>query len=409
MPKNPPYPPMTSALGGVPTTTPDVPICVVFLVIYLVAAVCHMTFLQVNLKRGHKFIISGALFGFCFSRTVTMILRIVWSQRPTNIKVAIASMVFVYAGVVLLFIINLLFAQRIIRAQHPHTGWHRLFHYFFQAIYVLIVITLAMLITTVIQSFYTLNSNTHRIDRDVMLYGQTFYAVVSFLPIPIVLLGLAIPRKQAHHEKFGQGRFRHKIAILLVSSVLLCLGASFRAGTNYLTPRARTNPAWYQSKACFYIFDFTVEILVVWLYVLVRVDKRFWVPNGSHGPGDYSRARSGYESHHQTHPQGDDDDGVVDKEAAVAGAGDSERDLRDAASDARLNETAQQQQQPEVEVDRGFNGRIAIAPEEEIFDDMTAKELAEADAEKRMNRANREGDLEMMPVNATEHAPAHAL
>ena len=78
-----------------------------------------------------------------------------------------------------------------------------------------------------------------------------------------------------------------------------------------MTPRPREDPAWYQSKACFYIFNFTVEIigmylaycstltrdqtemliqdLVIFLYIVVRVDKRFWVPNGSHGAGDYSR------------------------------------------------------------------------------------------------------------------------
>ena len=75
-----------------------------------------------------------------------------------------------------------------------------------------------------------------------------------------------------------------------MAAILLCAGATFRAAVNYAGgTRPRTNPANYQNKACFYIFNFTVEILVVYLYVLVRVDKRFFVPNGSHGPGDYSR------------------------------------------------------------------------------------------------------------------------
>ena len=286
---HPPYPGKTAALGGLPTIGVDVPICSVFLVLFIIGAVAHMTILQVNERRGHRFLLSGMTFGFCMSRIVTMVMRIVWANYPLNVRVAIASNVFVAAGVVLLFVINLLFAQRIIRAAHPHSGWHPLFHYFFIVIYVIIFLSLIALITSVIQSFYTLNLNTKRIDRDILLYGVTFYSVISFLPIVLVIGGLVIPRK-TRVEKFGSGRFRHKIVILLVASVLLCSGATFRAAVNYAGgKRPRTNPANYQNKACFYIFNFTVEILVVYLYIIVRVDKRFFVPNGSHGPGDYSR------------------------------------------------------------------------------------------------------------------------
>jgi hypothetical protein len=122
------------------------------------------------------------------------------------------------------------------------------------------------------------------------LVGSTYFAVAAFLPIPLVLLRVILPKK-SRVEKFGEGRFRTKIYILLFSSAILTLGAAFRAGIAYV-PRARDDPAWYHSKACFYIFNFTVEIIVVALYAIIRVDKRFHVPNGSHGPGDYSGANN---------------------------------------------------------------------------------------------------------------------
>ena len=146
-----------------------------------------------------------------------------------------------------------------------------------------------MLITANIQSFYTLNEHTKSIDRAIILYGGTFYAIVSFLPFPFVLGGLIIPRRTGL-EKFGTGRYRSKIAILLTAAFLLCLGASFRVGTNYKIPQPRSDPPEYLNKACFYIFNFTVEFLVIVLYVVVRVDRRFHVPNGSKGPGDYTRS-----------------------------------------------------------------------------------------------------------------------
>jgi hypothetical protein len=36
--------------------------------------------------------------------------------------------------------------------------------------------------------------------------------------------------------------------------------------------------------------NFTIEWLVVAMYAIIRVDKRFWIPNHAHGPGDYSGA-----------------------------------------------------------------------------------------------------------------------
>ena len=289
-----------------------------------------MAIFRANTRRGHKFLISGMMFGFCMARIVTLIMRIVWAVYPHNPRLAIAANIFVAAGIVLLFVINLLFAQRIIRASHPNTGWHPIFHYTFIGIYVLIVLTLIALITSVVQSAYTLNLNTKRIDHDIQLYGQTYYAVISFLPIPLVVGGLVIPRK-TRLEKFGSGRFRHKIAILLLAAFLLSAGASFRTGVNYAGgERPRTDPAKYQSKACFYIFNFTLEIIVVYLYVILRVDKRFHIPDHSHGPGDYSR---------------------------------------------KLEETDLKGEQEDVESRH-------IATEEETFDDKSPEDLAQVDREK---------------------------
>jgi hypothetical protein len=122
------------------------------------------------------------------------------------------------------------------------------------------------------------------------LVGSTYFAVAAFLPIPLLLLRVIIPDGPPI-EKFGHGRFRTKILILAFSSALLTLGAAFRAGINYV-PRPSAHPAWYTSKACFYIFNFTIEIIIVGLYAIIRVDKRFHIPDGSHGPGDYERRPS---------------------------------------------------------------------------------------------------------------------
>lgn len=221
------------------------------------------------------------------SRIVTTTVRIASICLPDDVPLSIAAAIFVAAGVVLIYVINMIFTQRIIRAQHPNWGWNPIFKGFFLSVYVIIVLTLTMLITSVVQSYYTLSTNTHRIDRDIQLYGATMYMVISFLPIPIVTLSLLIPRN-ARVDKFGSGRFRTKIAVLLLVSLIICCGATYRCATSWLTPVPRVMPTpWYYRRTFFYVFDFTVEVLVVYLYAFLRVDRRFHVPNGAHGPGSY--------------------------------------------------------------------------------------------------------------------------
>lgn len=216
-------------------------------------------------------------------------MRLVWSTQRSNIPVAIAAQILVQVGVIILFIINLIFAQRILRAVHPLWAWRKPFSVAFKVYYASIILMLIAVIVSSIQSFFALSHNTRRIDRDVQLVGGTYFAMVAFMPIPILLVAYLI-RQQTPVEKFGSGRFRTKVTTLVFSSGLLTLGAAFRAGTNFL-PRPIKDPAWYHSKACFYLFNFTIEIIIVYLYAIMRVDRRFVVPNGCHGPGDYSRGR----------------------------------------------------------------------------------------------------------------------
>ena len=240
-----------------------------------------MTIYQRNRARGYKFVPSAVVFGFCMARILANSFRIAWAHNPNNLRLAIPAQVFVSAGVLLLFVKNLIYAQRMLRAAHPQFGWSRPLSIFYRAVYVLLVLTLAMVVTATVQTLYTLNPNTRRIDRDIQLYAASFLMVVSFLPLPFLAYTQLAPRKSGYIDDFGTGSWSTKVVILGVTSFLLCLGASFRAGTNYLTPRPATDPAWYQSRACFYIFNFTLEILVVYTYLFTRVDRRFYVPDGS--------------------------------------------------------------------------------------------------------------------------------
>jgi hypothetical protein len=221
------------------------------------------------------------------ARITTCIMRIASTSLPSNIRLAIAANIFVAAGVLLVFIINLLWAKRILRALHPTIGWHRATSIVFNILYVLIFITLAMTITAVVQSFYTLRPRTRFIDRAVQLYAQTLLATVSSLPIFMVGLALLLPRR-SQPEQFGAGKLSYKIAILLAGSGLVSLGAWYRCGTFWMTPvpMSQSLPGYF-AKPCFYMFVFGVEILTLYLYAIMRVDLRFHIPDGAKGPGSY--------------------------------------------------------------------------------------------------------------------------
>ncbi|KAF2658755.1 hypothetical protein K491DRAFT_245173 [Lophiostoma macrostomum CBS 122681] len=291
-PKGPPYAPQIWQLGGAPEKKVDIPISAVFLALYMGAAAIHMIIFQKNKKRGHKFLFSGVMFGFCMARITTLTLRIATICRPTNVRLAIAASIFVALGVLLIFVINLLWTQRIVRSLHPTIGWHRAFSLFLLSLYALIVFTLIIVIIATIQSFYTLNTNTRRIDRDLQLYASTLLALISFLPLPILAIALLAPhQKSPHADSFGAGRFRTKIIILTTGTFLVCLGACYRCGTSWLAPVPRTHPLpGYFSKAAFYMMDFGVEIFTIYLYALMRVDRRFHVPDGARGAGSYRMA-----------------------------------------------------------------------------------------------------------------------
>ncbi|KAM0799890.1 hypothetical protein BDR22DRAFT_898639 [Usnea florida] len=289
-PHGPPYAPTTAGLGGLPTVQLDVPITSVFMALFLLGAASHFTLLQLNKRRGHKFNMSGAMFGFSMARVTACMLRIVWATHPKNTSLAIAASLFVAVGDLLGSVVNLNFTHRIIRALHPSIGWSKPVTWAFASFYVLIVVSVILLISFSVESYYTLNPSRLHTAHHVLLYGSTYFATAAFLPIPLLLATLLKPRT-SRAENFGRyGTMRSKVLITLWGAILLALGAWFRAGTGYLKPRPATHPAWYQSKACFYIFYFTIEITVIYSYFFLRIDQRFHVPDGANGPGEYSGA-----------------------------------------------------------------------------------------------------------------------
>ncbi|PPJ50926.1 hypothetical protein CBER1_06537 [Cercospora berteroae] len=264
--QGPPDPSKVAGGGGRAMPTPDVPTASVLLVFYVGCAIGNMTILQLNRRKEHKFLLSGLLFGV--------------ACHPTNVSLSIASMIFVNAGILIVYIVDLLFVQRIIRARQPEMGWHPLFRLLFKIIFSLVALALVLVIVFIVLSFYPLNTHLRTICRDMQLAAITWLRVVAALPLVLLVLTWALPTSK-NAQTFGAGSMTAKSLILATSSILCTLGAGFKAGVNGQAPRAIDNPAWYHSKTCFYVFFFVLEIIILYFFIAVRVDRRFHVPDGS--------------------------------------------------------------------------------------------------------------------------------
>ncbi|KAK3674614.1 hypothetical protein LTR78_005336 [Recurvomyces mirabilis] len=279
-PQSPPYTPDTASVGGVPNKTLDVPVTAAFLSIYVCLAATNMIIFRLNRRRNHKFIMSGLLAGFCNVRTITCSLRIAWAFNLDNVNLVIAAEILFDAGILLIYFINVVFAQRILRAKHPDIGWNHRLSVALKSVYAVIGFVLVMTISTIILGFYTLDQHTLNVCRDIYLFATSYLLFFATLPV-VFLLSAYLPNRSPNAEQFGRGTTERKALVLLGTSSLGILIAGFRAGTTYMTPRSIKSPAWYDSKASFYCFGFVPEILILTLFVITRVDLLFKVPDNS--------------------------------------------------------------------------------------------------------------------------------
>ena len=72
-----------------------------------------------------------------------------------------------------------------------------------------------------------------------------------------------------------------KAVTLTVGSCLCIIISGFKTGVLWSPSRSITNPAWFDYRPTLYVFDFTLEILILAVYTSSRVDEMFYVPNGS--------------------------------------------------------------------------------------------------------------------------------
>ncbi|KAF2223003.1 hypothetical protein BDZ85DRAFT_249960 [Elsinoe ampelina] len=280
--QGPPYaPPSSAGLGLTPTVPVDVPVSAILMTIYLGFAAWNIKTFFTNKKKGHKFLISWFLGVFSMMRVATCALRIAWAVHPHNIRLVIAAQIFTNAGILIVFLININFGQRLLRSVHPRLGWHPVLHWGPIAIYATIGLTFIMVIVTIILRFYTLDEYTLSICADCQKVATVILFAISALALVMVTAIVLLPRSGGGEQPFGTGSLQAKIVILAVSASLATLIAGFKCGVNFMPPRPVDDAPWYDLKPTYYCLLFVTEIMILALFAVTRIDQRFHVPNGS--------------------------------------------------------------------------------------------------------------------------------
>jgi len=269
---------MPAVLGGYPSKSVDLPVSAVFIAIFACLAIVNVSFFIFNKKRGIFFPLNMVTFGFCMARITTFTLRIVWSKNLFHKDVATVAQIMVAAGVVLLYFVNMILTKRFLDSRHPSIGRAMAVRVLFKLYYASLLVILALVIKAVVYRFG--GKPMTSTDRTVMKLGPIWFSVFAFLPMPISIL-TALFHTTNDICPLGTRTDRaskwEKTALICTAAFFLTLGASIRAGINFLPARLNSNPAWYHHRAVFYIFLPAVEILAVLTFVVGRMDRKFFV------------------------------------------------------------------------------------------------------------------------------------
>lgn len=281
MHQSPPYILNEAQIGGLPTVADDVPPLSAFLIMFSASALASIWLIEHH-RRHHQHICTIAIILFLFSgeRVLTCMLRLVWTYRLVHVSIAVAAQVFVQAGVLLLYLMNLLLVKRIWVERVPGVKLQHRLKIFLGLLSMCTVATLIMVIISIIISVYTLDQRTITSCRDIQRAGETYFVLFAMIPFPLLLISHCLSRDRSlqtmgFNPPMAQTYTRRKMAVICLSTVLCLVNAGYKAGVVWMPIRSLLDPAWYHSRACLYAFVFGTELCILLLCFVARVDLMF--------------------------------------------------------------------------------------------------------------------------------------
>lgn len=326
------------ALFGDYPDSSDVAPSALFAALFSVVAILHFTLFAINYSRGHYFWLSLGWVFYAIIRVLGFGLRIQWSRDLSATQVGITSEVFLILPTVLIASFNLILAQRIFTWRHPVGGSKSIFWGLMIVLYALVAGVVAMTIVASggLNIYLLSEANYARYKKVVMttsiliilyslcavalillawlfkptkndegLYTYQPWWIESFSPLYFVKKG--VPQKAAatfmkrnsnhrhairvigatntHHNTVkglsnDRGELKHNFSIVIVTvTTLIILTSSILRSVVCFQERMKYDAAPVGSAPVMYVFWGALEFFVNMLYIIGRVDLRFYRPD----------------------------------------------------------------------------------------------------------------------------------
>lgn len=167
----------------------DVAPSALFIALFSIIAILHLTVFSINYYRGHYFWLSLGWVFYAICRVLGFALRIVWSRDLTDCKVGITSEVFLIVPTVLIASFNLVLAQRIFTWRHPVGGSRRIFWTLMWILYALVAGVVAMtIVTSAGLNIYLLSEANYARYKKVIMCTSVLIIVYSLTAVGLILL-----------------------------------------------------------------------------------------------------------------------------------------------------------------------------------------------------------------------------
>ncbi|KAK4446106.1 hypothetical protein QBC34DRAFT_470208 [Podospora aff. communis PSN243] len=248
-----------------PTPLPDIPICAVLLLLFLSAIPLHLHRPKTTPSPRTVPLPARLLLIFTLLRTTALALRIATAARPASSGLAIASSAFTSAGVAILLVLNLVLTRRWLRdySRFGH-GVHLL--RLFRFLVFCVISCLVMVVSASVDRFFLRDEGNLRSARDVVRAGMCILLGLAGVPVAGVGVGMVPGVREGEKMREDGRRGWVRMGALVGTAVLLMVEVGFRTGVEF-----QTAEGWWNGRAALYCFVFGVEVVVVWVYGVVRV------------------------------------------------------------------------------------------------------------------------------------------
>lgn len=319
----------------------DVAPSAVFVAVFAILFFAHLYLFFKNLSRGHKFWLSLCYAFYCMMRFVGFAMRISWAYDTTRVVTGMASEVFIIVPIVLLASFNLVLAQRIFTWRHPHIGSHRLFWAMMLVVYLVVAgVVIMAILGSLIPYIYLLSERRYTMCKQVVRASAVTCALYSLLAMSLVVGSFILkPTKKSldvwtyqpwwiesfdvfyyvpkgacreaeesfanrepgaeqavriiastthYHNtlekvttvtsKSGTLTHNRSIAIIFLTTTILLISSTFRCVSTFID-QTYSSQSWIFAPVVMYIMFGLLEVLINLVYLLGRVDLRFYRPD----------------------------------------------------------------------------------------------------------------------------------